>query len=54
MGGIVFEKNGIQKGWNGSIHGTKQSNGLYVWMIKYKAVTEPKEQLIKGTVMLIR
>ena len=53
-GGIVFETDDIQKGWNGSVHGTKQANGLYVWMIKYKTVTEPKEQLIKGTVMLIR
>jgi gliding motility-associated-like protein len=50
----VFETNDIQKGWDGSIKGIKQSNGLYVWMIKYKIANDPKEELMKGTVMLIR
>lgn len=53
-GEIIFETNDIRKGWDGSIKGLKQSNGVYVWMIKYKTVTDPKEQLMKGTVMLIR
>jgi len=53
-GEIVFETNDIRKGWDGSIKGLKQSNGVYVWMIKYKTVTDPKEELMKGTVMLIR
>ena len=53
-GEIIFETNDIRKGWDGSIKGVKQSNGVYVWMIKYKTVTDPKEQLMKGTVMLIR
>jgi gliding motility-associated-like protein len=53
-GEIVFESNDIRKGWDGNVKGVIQSNGVYVWIIKYKTVTDPKEQLMKGTVMLIR
>jgi len=53
-GQIVFETNDIRKGWDGSIKGIPQPTGLYVWTIKYKTRTDPKEQLMKGTVMLIR
>ena len=53
-GGLVFETNDIRKGWDGNVKGLYQPNGVYVWMIKYKTVTDPKEQLMKGTVMLIR
>lgn len=53
-GQLVFQTNDIKKGWDGRINGLVQPNGTYVWMIKYKTITEPKEQMMKGTVMLIR
>lgn len=53
-GGIVFETTDIRNGWNGRVKNFYQPNGAYIWMIRYKTVTDPKEQLIKGTVILIR
>ena len=53
-GQIVFKTNDIRKGWDGNIKGYKQSNGVYVWILKYKTVTDSKEQMMKGTVTLIR
>jgi gliding motility-associated-like protein len=53
-GGIVFQTNDIHKGWDGKINGLLQSNGVYVWLIIYKTVTDSKEQMMRGTVTLIR
>ena len=53
-GEVVFEARDINRGWDGKIKGQNQPNGVYVWIVKYKTVTNSKEQLMKGTVMLIR
>ncbi len=53
-GQIIFESNDIRNGWDGNLKGSHQPNGVYVWMINYKTVTDSKEQFIKGTVTLIR
>ena len=53
-GQIVFETNDIHKGWDGKINGLPQPNGIYVWLIKYKTINKNNEQIMKGTVMLIK
>jgi gliding motility-associated-like protein len=53
-GQIIFETKDIRKGWDGNIQGLQQPNGVYVWMIRYKTVTDSREQLLKGTLTLIR
>lgn len=53
-GQIVFETRDKNKGWDGSFKGTKQPADNYVWLIRYKTVTENKWQQLKGTVMVIR
>jgi gliding motility-associated-like protein len=53
-GQIVFESRDVRNGWNGKIKGFDQPGGVYVWLLMYKSVPELKEQLMKGTVTLIR
>lgn len=53
-GEIIFETNDIRKGWDGKFHGLNQSNGIYVWLLKYKTILDSKEQILKGTINLIR
>lgn len=50
----IFHTKDINKGWNGKYNGIVQPTGIFVWLIKYKTVSDPKESLLKGTVMLIR
>jgi gliding motility-associated-like protein len=53
-GQLVFDSKNINQGWNGSYSGLRQPIGEYVWIIRFKTPTSAKEQLIKGTVLLIR
>jgi gliding motility-associated-like protein len=49
-GEIIYEtKNYISKPWNGSYRGKQQSNGTYVYVIKF--ATDKYE---KGTVTIVR
>jgi gliding motility-associated-like protein len=50
----IFESKNISTGWNGRFNGALQPNGAYVWIIKYKTLNDPKENLLKGTMMLFR
>ena len=50
----VFETNDILKGWDGNVNGRKQPQGAYVWIIKYKTLTNNSEQKMNGTVSLLR
>jgi len=53
-GQLVFQTNDIRKGWDGRVNGWAQSNGTFVWIIRFRTITDSREQLMKGTVMLIR
>ncbi len=52
-GQLIFKSNDPNKGWNGSVKGTEQNTGTYVWMV---AGTDFRGNKItrKGTVLLIR
>jgi gliding motility-associated-like protein len=50
----IFQSKNISTGWNGRFNGALQPNGAYVWIIKYKTLNDPKENLLKGTMMLFR
>jgi gliding motility-associated-like protein len=50
----VFESSDIQKGWNGSFLGKPQPEGVFVWLISYTTLTDPQQQVLKGTVLLVR
>lgn len=52
-GQLVFSSNKWLRGWDGSLNGTPQPGGAYVWMIKgIDRNNNPVE--LKGTVLLIR
>jgi gliding motility-associated-like protein len=53
-GQIVFDSKKISEGWNGYFKGISQPSGEYVWIVRFKTVTDSKEQMMKGLVMLIR
>lgn len=53
-GETVFSTKNINTGWNGTSKGQLQNNDVYVWYIRYKTVLNDKEQVIKGTVVLVR
>jgi gliding motility-associated-like protein len=52
-GQLVFETKDWTVKWDGTIRGTKQASGVYVWMLNY---TDPdgKKISLKGTTFLIR
>jgi gliding motility-associated-like protein len=53
-GQLVYETSEINKGWDGKINGIKQPNGVYIWLIRFKIFSDPKEQMLKGQVTIIR
>ena len=52
-GQLVFETKDWTVKWDGTIKGTKQASGVYVWMLDYNDATGKKISL-KGTTLLIR
>ena len=49
----IFSTNRLHEGWDGTLNGTKQPSGVYVWMIQ--AVTDDNRVINKkGTVTIIR
>ena len=49
----IFSTNRLHDGWDGTLNGTKQPSGVYVWMIQ--AVTDDNRVINKkGTVTIIR
>ena len=50
----VFETNDINKGWDGYYKGQLQPEGNFAWIIKYNTFDNPQQQILKGTVLLIR
>jgi gliding motility-associated-like protein len=52
-GELVFNTKSIGAGWNGSINGTRQSTGLYIWRVRAVDFLGKTYEL-KGTTSLIR
>ena len=52
FGGLVFESHDLISGWDGTINGTLQDTGTYVWMLEYTINNIRKFD--KGTSTLIR
>jgi len=53
-GELVFESKDKNKAWDGTYKGSRQPNGSFIWMIRYKTATDNNLQQLKGTVLLIR
>lgn len=53
-GQAVFSTTNINTGWNGNFNGQLQNGDVYVWYIRYKTVGSDQEQVMKGTVVLVR
>jgi gliding motility-associated-like protein len=51
-GNLVFNTTDINKGWNGTLNGTKSPVGNYIYIIK--GIDTKGEVLIKGSVILVR
>ncbi len=52
-GQLLFTTKNISAGWDGTINGIQQPNGVYVWLLEYK-LKNKVAQSKKGTVMMIR
>jgi gliding motility-associated-like protein len=55
-GEMVFESSDLNMGWNGTFAGRPCPSGVYVWIIRYKGISESdqNDQVRKGNVVLIR
>ncbi len=53
-GQLVFFSRNWQEKWDGTINGTKQPTGVYVWMLSYTKSDTQQRVFKKGTVTLIR
>ena len=52
-GELIFHTKNPSEGWRGLIRGKEQATGSFVWYCIYQFAGE-KQQLVKGTVLLIR
>ena len=52
-GQVVFESRDWSRKWDGRLHGTEQTTGVYIWTLEYTDVNGRKVYL-KGTTTLIR
>lgn len=50
----VFETGDIAQGWDGTLGGTRQPGGVYVWVIEYVDLLTEKRVRKTGTVVLVR
>lgn len=50
----IFQSRKISDGWDGRLSGTLQPTGVYVWIVIYKELNNTNENVLKGTVTLIR
>ena len=51
---MIFESKDMNKGWDGRVGNSIQSTGTYIWLLQYKTSTVNKEQIMKGTVSLVK
>lgn len=52
-GSLVFETRDWTRKWDGTVRGTQQASGVYVWMLEYNDASNRKV-FLKGTTVLIR
>jgi len=50
----IFESHDILRGWDGTLNGTRQPEGNYVWVLNYQDKVTKVENISRGTIMLIR
>jgi gliding motility-associated-like protein len=53
-GQLVFHSNDWQKKWDGTLNGTPQATGTYVWLLRFTHHDTGKKVEMKGTSTLIR
>lgn len=56
-GGILFETNDIENGWDGQVNGKAAESGVYLWELSftgYRADGEVYSDVEVGTVTLMR
>jgi gliding motility-associated-like protein len=55
-GEVIFTSNDRSAGWDGRVDGTDAQQGVYVWSLGYKAVTDVgvRQERITGSVTLLR
>ncbi|HEV7783188.1 MAG TPA: gliding motility-associated C-terminal domain-containing protein [Chitinophagaceae bacterium] len=53
-GELIFNSSDKNIGWDGKYKGKDQPGGVYVYMIRYKEMSNQEMKLLKGTVTLIR
>jgi len=55
-GSVIFTANAPGAGWNGEVNGTPAQDGVYVWMLTYKALTDGGvvQKRLTGHVTLLR
>lgn len=52
-GQLLFKSNSVNQRWNGTVNGTPQDPGVFIYLIRYKNVNNVTQQH-KGTFVLIR
>lgn len=52
-GQVVYKTTNPSKGWDGTLNGRKQENGVYVWVCGYQ-LNGSSEKMEKGTVLLLK
>lgn len=50
----LYETNDVNRGWNGTNEGVYVENGVYIYMIEYRAKSTKRGQFIRGNVTVIR
>jgi len=50
----IFQTKKINAGWDGRYNGVLQPAGVYIWLIHYKELNNSNQNLLKGTLTLIR
>jgi gliding motility-associated-like protein len=55
-GEVIFSSNTIGGSWDGAVNGTPSQDGVYVWRVEYKAVSEEgvTQERLTGHVTLLR
>lgn len=53
-GGLVFEGDGVQKGWDGTIQHKAAPAGVYAWLLRSKNLLTQVEQVQEGALNLLR
>jgi len=53
LGQLVFKSNNPLKGWDGTLHGSRQGESIYIWTCSYMVDGKPVQHQ-KGTVIVTR